>query len=147
MEAPDHSEAFVIEVEQGLKIQAFQKLQEKNSATNNVSAELERLKSTLMYKERTIDSLQSIARFGETMLGEIGTIYPQINTCSYSESWLYNDSLEDSKKVSVVYFKLDQAIKEEDIEKVKKWLEKRLNTEDIILEMEMPKETDKSIFK
>lgn len=125
-------------VEQGLKIQDYQKLQEKNRDVSNVSAELERLKSTLMYKEREIDSLRSIPKFGETVLSEINSIYPEINSCSYAESWLYNDSLKESENVAIVYFKLDKWMSDLNKIKVKNWLSKRLNKENIILEMEMP---------
>lgn len=125
-------------IEQGLKIQDYQKLQDRNKAVDEVSAELDRLKSTLMYKERTIDSLKSIPEFGETILNEINTIYPSVNSCSYAESWKYVDSLKKAQKVSMIYFELKKRLSEDDTKKIHKWLEKRLKTDQLIVEMKFP---------
>lgn len=117
-------------VEQGLKIEDY-KVEYINSDLD--SKELERLRSTLLLRERTMDSLSRVPEIGKNLLDEISTIYPSITSCSYGVSIHYVDSLKMAQPVSVVVLDTKSELTEEEKVKVEAWLKKRLNTNQLIL--------------
>ena len=120
-------------VEQGLKINDYKALQQSDNEISKISGEVDRLKSTLLFKERSIDSLKAIPSLGESLLKEIKAIYPSINACSYAVSERYIDSLKESRPVSLVYFEISDELEDGDREKIYRWLKSRLKTQDILL--------------
>ena len=122
-----------INADQGLKINDYEALQKSDDEFSQINNEVDRLRSTLMFKEKSIDSLKSIPTIGESLLKEIKAIYPSINTCSYAMSERYIDSLKDSRPVSLIYFGGSTYLEDEDKEKIFNWLKKRLNTNNVLL--------------
>lgn len=117
-------------IEHGLKIEDYKF---DNSNTDLQTKELERLRSTLLFKERTLDSLNRVPELGKNLLEEISSIYPSISSCSYSVSLQYVDSLKTSEPISIVVLESRSDLSQEEIEKVRAWLKKRLNTDKLIL--------------
>jgi uncharacterized hydrophobic protein (TIGR00271 family) len=122
-----------IEVEQGLKINDYTQLANKETELQKATSELNTLKATILMKEGVIDSLKKIPSNGEQLLKEIRPLFPEIYGCSYSVSQRFIDSLEVSKPVHLVIFDSDSSYIDEDRFKIHKWLKNRLNSEDIIL--------------
>jgi len=122
-----------INADQGLKINDYEALQQSNDKFSQINNEVDRLRSSLIYKERSIDSLKSIPMMGESLLKEIKAIYPTINTCSYATSERFIDSLDDSRPVSLVYMGGTDFLEDEDKEKIFNWLKKRLKTNSVLL--------------
>ncbi len=81
-------------------------------------------------KDFQIDSLKNITHFGKTLLEEIKTVYPQIYRCSYSVTNIYSnkeDSIVGETKVPLVIFSAKKGITNSEKEKIKLWVQKRLN--------------------
>ena len=123
----------ILVVEQGLKINDYAQLQKSDNELSKISREVDRLKSTLLFKEKSIDSLKAIPSLGESLLMEIKAIYPVINSCSYAVSERYVDSLKESRPVSLVYFEINEELEGEDSVKIYHWLKNRLKTKEILL--------------
>jgi uncharacterized hydrophobic protein (TIGR00271 family) len=102
-----------------------------NNETDNLKSEVNRLNLLLSEKDKNLDSLISRAFIGQQLLIEINSIYPQISSCSYSESLTFNDGTSDTTKVAIIVMGLATAIKNSDKEKINLWLKSRLNTEAI----------------
>lgn len=117
-------------VEQGLKIEDFKV---DDTRLDIQAKELERLKSALVFKERSLDSLRHVPDLGKNILDEISAIYPQIIACSYSESEHYVDSLEHAAPVAVVILETTDDLEEKDIKKVRDWLIRRIGNQHLIL--------------
>jgi uncharacterized hydrophobic protein (TIGR00271 family) len=102
-----------------------------NNETDNLKSEINRLNLLLNEKVKNIDSLTSRAYIGRKLLVEIKTIYPQITSCSYSESLTFNNETSDTTKVAIIVLGTRSAIKNQDKKKINQWLKSRLNTEAI----------------
>jgi uncharacterized hydrophobic protein (TIGR00271 family) len=122
-----------INAEQGLKINDYEALQQSNDEFSQINSEVDRLRSTLIFKEHSIDSLKSVPLIGESLLKEIKAIYPSINSCSYATSERYIDTLKESRPVSLVYMGSADFLEDEDKEKIFNWLKKRLKTNSVLL--------------
>jgi hypothetical protein len=86
---------------------------------------------TLRQTEGRVDSIRNIPFFGEKILGEIKPLYPQIQSCSYSETYLFttvNDSTRRSEMMPVVIFIVPRnGLRISDRSKIEEWLKSRLN--------------------
>jgi len=122
-----------INVEQGLKIHDFEGMQKSNDEFSQIQSEVYRLQSTLIFRERAIDSLMSIPTLGESLLDEIRPWFPSVTSCSYAVSERYVDSLNKATPVSLIYFEASERLADEDQSKINEWLRKRLKTDDVIL--------------
>lgn len=128
----------ILVVEQGLKINDFDELHQKDSELQKVNSEVNNLKVTIYNKERSIDSLQNIGNKGDELLKEIRAIYPDIESCTYSVSKKYVDSLEQPVPVYVVVFgRKPSSISPEQLSdenhRIHAWLKKRLKSNDVLL--------------
>ena len=119
-----------ITFEQGLKIQDYEKIQ-KNAV--EMTSEVDLLKSTLMYKNKSIDSLKAIPAMGESLLKEIKAIYPSVNSCSYAVSPQYVDSLQEFHSVSMVFLGTSESLEDDERMKIFNWLKIRLKTNHVLL--------------
>ena len=76
------------------------------------------------------DSIRNIPLFGEKILGEIKPLYPQIRSCSYSETYLFtltNDTTRRSEMIPVVIFTVPRnSLRTPDRSKIEEWLKNRL---------------------
>lgn len=108
-------------------------LDKRTSELEEARGELNRLNLTVQSKDVFIDSLQSIPSIGKQLLKEIHTIYPTIHGCSYANSRVYVDSLETYKDVSLVLFDIEESLSEEENNKLKAWVQNRLNSKNVIV--------------
>ncbi len=120
-------------VEQGWKIKDFDGALEQNNQQRQLTAEISRLKNNLDQATLKLDSIQTISGTGEFLLKEIRPLYPMIVSCSYAISKRYVSSSSKSKTVSLVVFDINEELSEEEKLKIKKWLENRLKTDEVIL--------------
>jgi uncharacterized hydrophobic protein (TIGR00271 family) len=118
-----------IEIRQGL---SFDELTKKRSEVDDMKVEMNRLTLLLKDKERQVDSLTTRNLVGRQVLDEIITLYPQIISCSFSDSYLFNDTVPDPKKLEIVVFTtLDSSLSEIDKAKIENWLMARLKSDNI----------------
>ena len=85
----------------------------------------------LRQTEGRVDSIRNIPLFGEKILGEIKPLYPQVQACSYSETYLFtmvNDTTRQSEMVPMVVFTSPRnGLRTSDRNKIEEWLKSRLN--------------------
>jgi uncharacterized hydrophobic protein (TIGR00271 family) len=118
-----------IEFRQGF---SFDEITKKNTEVDNMRIEMNRLNMMLQGKEKQLDSLQKRNYQGRQILDEIKTLYPQIINCSYAESYVFKNNMPNPEKVSIVVFKTNvKYLKKSDKEKIMKWLDSRLKTNNI----------------
>ncbi len=113
-----------IEIDQGFA------LDEGNvSESDLLKNEIRGLQETMLQKEKTIDSLLTLHYTGKQLLRELKPLYPQVFSCSYSETVMYSDST--SLKGPLLLIGLKQPISKTDEDKIQQWLSARLNRNNI----------------
>jgi uncharacterized hydrophobic protein (TIGR00271 family) len=101
----------------------------KNTEAENLTAEINRLSLLLKDKDKQIDTLIHKNDLGKQLLDEIKMLYPQIKSCSYSESLVFNDSTSKVDKIEIVLFKLEgNRIDRAGQKKITGWLQNRLKS-------------------
>lgn len=85
----------------------------------------------LQTTEKRLDSLYQIPMKGDVILKEIKPLFPQIISCSYSETFIYSDSVKSAKLPVVIMFSKKTVLKEQEKEKIKEWLKSRLQNKDV----------------
>ena len=115
-----------IEFQQGF---SFDQLTRKNSEVENLSSELNRLTVLLKKKEEQIEVLSHKNDIGMQILNEIKILYPQIKTCTYAESEIYNVTNSAAKKVQIVIFTTEgRNLYNSEKKKIRDWLGARLKS-------------------
>ncbi len=117
-----------IEIEQGL---TFSGLDNEEIQLYKLKEQINELGIVLNNRELKLDSINKKNAFGNVILQEIKSIYPQIQGCIYSESNMYNDTLKKPQKIPIVILTIKNEIGEADKNKITNWLRKRLNTNKI----------------
>lgn len=120
-------------IKQGLNVNDLAKLNNANEATSQSEKEISRLRTSLIIRQESLDSMLVIPKMGQSLLKEIKSLYPQIQSCSYAPTYQYIDSTNSSRLINVVFFTSSDTISKVDQLKIKHWLQKRLNSERIIL--------------
>ncbi|MEA4995510.1 MAG: TIGR00341 family protein [Petrimonas sp.] len=90
----------------------------------------------LRQAENRIDSIRNIPALGEKLLSEIQPLYPQINGCSYTETFSYfmrKDSILRSNRTPLVIFTVPRnALRTADKNKIGEWLKSRLEKPEVL---------------
>ena len=100
---------------------------------NKIKAEQILLKTRLLDKDRKIDSLITIPNKGESLLKEIKSLFPQIQSRSYATTKQFIDSLAQPQSVAIVILSTTATISSKEEAMLYEWLKNRLNTDAIIL--------------
>ena len=85
----------------------------------------------LQSSERTIDSLQQLSTKGNVLLKEIKPLFSQVLSCSYSESYIYSDTIQSAKMPIVIFFLEKPYLRKDDKQKIEDWLKKRLQNDKV----------------
>jgi hypothetical protein len=120
-------------LKRGLKINDKTEENQSSSKLVQMTGELNLLKLTLMQKDNIIDSLRSVPAMGESLLKEIKPLYPTINSCIYSSTAQYIDTLDASIPVYMVYLSSKEEFEPEDELKIYNWLKNRLKADTVFL--------------
>ncbi|MCH2223847.1 MAG: DUF389 domain-containing protein, partial [Crocinitomicaceae bacterium] len=122
-----------IGIERGLKIGDNEELALRDDEVNKMNAKVNRLSAALDAKTKEVDSLRAALPTSNELLKEIQVIYPTLTSCMSSETMKYIDSLKQSVPYSMVYFTCGEEMEEVDKEKIRLWLERRLERKEIVL--------------
>lgn len=95
--------------------------------------QIERLRSTLALKERSLDSLKMVPDLGKDLLSELQALYPEVHGCSYANSVKFVDSIEQAVPVALVVLEVSGDLDREDLHKMRSWLRKRLKVKEVVL--------------
>ncbi len=126
----------IIEIQQGF---SFDEITKRTTESDNYKTEISRLTGILHLKEKQLDSLNNQNQLGRQILDEIQTIYPQIKSSAYTQSYVYNKAYTQSyvynktspypDTVSIVFFTFtDKKVSTTDKQKIEAWLNARLKT-------------------
>ena len=122
-----------IEIDQGFAFQNLEiKVEDKSAEVLKLRNELNTMSIEFINNKNKLDSIELKKQVGQTILKEINVLYPQINACTYSESFIFNDTLPTANKYHLVVFTLkDSSLAPIDKEKINQWLVKRLEIEQL----------------
>lgn len=123
---PEESE---IKIEQGL---SFDASVIENDETKNLKAEINRLNQKVRQNENVIDSLTAQGVMGQSILKEIQSLYPMIESCSYSKSPVYTENSEKNEIADVVVFQMKKGqLSAKEKERVRQWLSVKLSSDNV----------------
>lgn len=125
-----------LDIRQGLKTNDYSLIEQGQTEVSRMEAEVSRLKSTLAFQESKVDSLRNVPKLGGQLLKEINSIYPQVKSCTYSESYRYTNASANPVHVSIVNLELSDSLDLSSQARIRKWLTSRLDTKSIILNVE-----------
>ena len=118
-----------IEFQQGF---SFDQLTRKNSEIENLSAELNRLTLLLKIKEEQFEALAHKNDLGKQILEEVKSLYPQIKTCTYAESNVFNVKKSTPEKVQLVVLRTEgRYLLNSEKKKISEWLKARLKSDNL----------------
>ncbi len=115
-------------IEQGL---AFSSLDEKTVEVNKLREQISNLSRVLDKKDAQIDSVITKDLFGKILLNEIKNIYPQISGCSYSNTYIFHDTLSVPQRNFIVVLSSDKRLSTSEKTKINGWLKTRLMSENV----------------
>ncbi|HEV7351105.1 DUF389 domain-containing protein [Telluribacter sp.] len=116
-----------LQIEQGF---SFANERENINEIDKLKGEINRLTMLLSRKDSYNDSLQTRMALGKQLLQEIKPLYPQIVSCSYAETRVYNDKSSKFETIALVVFETDKTVvANADKTRINNWLKRRLNTE------------------
>jgi uncharacterized hydrophobic protein (TIGR00271 family) len=100
-------------------------INENEILQNKLNSQLNLLRRA---KERN-DSIINRPLLGQQILSEINPLFPQIKTCSFSETILFADKSAKPEKIILVVFTASRySLKSRDKEKITNWLKARIKT-------------------
>jgi uncharacterized hydrophobic protein (TIGR00271 family) len=109
-----------------------EEISNKNTESDNLKAEINRLTLLLKTRENQIDSLHKINYRGQQVLNEIRALYPQIINCTYSESLVFNDAGLKPEKVEIILFSIKgRKLNTNEKSKIESWLKTRFKSDRI----------------
>ena len=128
-------EAEVI-IKQGL---SFLDMKSEITEKEKLKGEINRLSRLVIDLQQNQDSLKNVGQLGKQLLAEIRTLYPKINSCSYSETKTFGGEGMGSEKVSIVSLTSGKQISNQDKLKIDNWLKARLPKDSILVFYHMNK--------
>lgn len=108
-----------------------QSKQRYESEKDIMAKQLNATEFMLQSSERKLDSLQLLPTKGNMILKEIKPLYSQVLSCSYTESYIYSDSVQSAKMPIVIFFTKKAALKKVDKQKIEDWLKMRLQNDNV----------------
>lgn len=98
----------------------------KNNESENLKIEINRLSGQLREKDELLKSIQEKPFLGKQLLAELNTLYPQVISCTYSESIFYKKNSEVTEKIAIIIIKLEpKTISDDEKSRIRKWLKER----------------------
>ena len=133
----NHIDTAKLKIQQGFEVSFVQENTRRyQSETEILNNRLNAATFALKQSESRIDSMRNIPVLGEKLLTEIKTLYPQINGCSYTETFSYltqKDSVVRTGRTPFVVFSLQRnSLRAADKNKIEEWLKSRLNKAEVI---------------
>jgi len=98
---------------------------------DKLKTEVNRLNLALKEKQKTTDSIISKPQIGKQLLSEVKTLFPEIKSCSYSETVAFQDSTKVDKVKIVVMETTKKGLTTDARKRINEWLKKRLESESV----------------
>lgn len=109
----------------------------KNNEIENLKVEINRLNQDIKTKNELLSAAQNQKLIGNQLLAELNALYPNIYSCAYSESVLFQKGVSESSPIAMILVKVKgQKLKNSDKVRIKEWMKNRLNVEQIEVSFE-----------
>ena len=115
-------------IEQGI---SFSSLDEKTLEVTKLREKINRLNTALGVNQAKIDSVTNQENFGKVLLGELKSLYSQINGCAYSDTYFFKTAEAEPVKGVLVLISVKGVLGSGDRGKISKWLKARLQNENV----------------
>lgn len=110
---------------------SFNEGKENVNQIDKLKTEVNRLSLVLKENQKATDSIVAKPRIGKQLLAEIKTLFPEIKSCSYSETTAFQDSTKTDKVKIVVMETTKKGLNSDSRKKINEWLKKRLETDKV----------------
>lgn len=118
-----------VEFRQGF---SFDEITQKTTEVDQLKLELSRVTELLNEKNRLLDSISHRKQMARDLFNEIITLFPQIASASYSNSYVYDKINNDPQKVAIIILTTkNRKISSGEKEKIEGWLKTRLKDDKI----------------
>jgi uncharacterized hydrophobic protein (TIGR00271 family) len=116
-----------VEIEQGFSSNT-QDYNEAELLKNKLNATLLSLEN----KNHEVDSIKGLPIRGRQILHEIQPLFPQVVSCSFSETYIYTDSLSQGKPQTIVIFGVQpESLNLQSKQRVLEWLKARIENKNV----------------
>lgn len=134
-----HLEDCEITIEQGLNMDNYKSsITAAQSELEQYKSEINRMKLVLSSKDAKIDSLESISDMGQTLLNEIQTIYPTIQSASFAKTKLFKNDTIFNMTLCRIESSFDFVA--DDKEKIYNWLKQRASSDSLFVAFDIKKD-------
>ena len=116
-----------VEINQGFSFSNF----DNNPEVIMLRDEISKLNRVLQKKDSIINAVRVDNALGKTILHEVRTIYPEIESCTYAFSNEYSKQDSVAKKSAIVLFTVQQDSSNVDKVKVSNWVKTRLGINNV----------------
>lgn len=117
-------------IKQGL---SFLDLKTEITEKEKHKVEFNRLTQLVIDLQKNQDSINNMDQLGKQLLSEIRAVYPQINSCAYSETNIFDNEKISSVKASIVNLSASRQISRSDKIKINNWFRKRLTADSVLI--------------
>jgi uncharacterized hydrophobic protein (TIGR00271 family) len=116
-----------VEFEQGL---SFGDIALKNSESETLRAEINRLNLLVRESERKLESAVEKQEMGGDLLAELAVLYPAVTSCSYSESLRYLKGSDAPDRLAFIFVTTkSKQLSAKEKDQIAKWLRARLKSD------------------
>lgn len=114
--------------------QGFSLNQSSLNEADALRTQISQLNNALNHVKNSRDSLINKPKIGNDLYREIKALYPFIQSCSYAETRVYNDSIQTDQNTALVVFTIPEfSLDETSKNDLKNWLTERLETQQLRL--------------
>ena len=104
----------------------------KNTEIENLKIEINRLSNELKAKNEILNANDKQKLIGNQLLSELTTMFPNIHSCSYSETALFQEGIAESNQIVIILVKTKaQKLTNSEKEKIRKWMKNRFTAKQI----------------
>lgn len=122
-------EKATVDISQGFSIN-------DNNVENVLRNQVGTLSAEVKQKQQVIDSLQQLPQMGEQLLLELSQLFPEIESCSFSDTYFYTGKKTSEKIYLVVLTSKKNSISAAEKTSIESWLKARLKSKAIKLYIE-----------
>ncbi|HAQ19310.1 MAG TPA: DUF389 domain-containing protein [Prolixibacteraceae bacterium] len=98
----------------------------KNTENENLRIEINRLSKEIKMKDDLLKANNDQKLIGNQLLSELNSLFPNIHSCSYSESLIFRKGSDQSSQIRIIIIKTEsQKLRNSEKEKIRKWMENR----------------------
>ena len=104
----------------------------ENTEIENLKLEINRLNQDIKTKDELLTVAKDQKLIGNQLLAELNALYPNVYSCAYSESLLFQEGVAESSPIDMVLVKVkDRKLKNSEKVKIREWMKNRLSSKPV----------------